>query len=99
MEIDIGEIVYRGEVHRGEHAPILDRELFDAVQAKLAERAIARKLTRSRSPSILASLVLVRLLFLAPQLALVAISELLALAGCWCPSSLVTHGHEFDATV
>ena len=47
----IGEIVYRGEVHRGEHAPIHGRALFDAVQAKLAERAVARKLTRSRSPS------------------------------------------------
>jgi site-specific DNA recombinase len=46
----IGEIVYRGEVHRGEHAPILDRELFDAVQANLAERAVQRKRTRSRSP-------------------------------------------------
>jgi site-specific DNA recombinase len=53
----IGEIVYRGEAHRGEHAPILDRELFDAVQAKLAERAVQRKLTRSRPPSILAGLI------------------------------------------
>jgi recombinase/pyridine nucleotide-disulfide oxidoreductase len=52
----IGEIVYRGGIHRGEHPPILDRELFDAVQAGLAERAVARKLTRSRSPSILADL-------------------------------------------
>jgi hypothetical protein len=34
----IGEIVYRGEVHRGEHAPIPDHDLFNAVQAKLAER-------------------------------------------------------------
>jgi site-specific DNA recombinase len=53
----IGEIVYRGEVHRGEHAPILDRELFDAVQANLAEQAVQRKRTRSRSPSILAGLI------------------------------------------
>jgi site-specific DNA recombinase len=53
----IGEIVYRGEVHRGEHAPILGRALFDAVQAKRAARAVARKLTRSRSPSILAGLI------------------------------------------
>src|SRR3984893_19173332 len=54
----IGEIVYRGEIHRGEHAPILDREIFEAVQAKLAERAVQRKLTRSGSPSILAGLIL-----------------------------------------
>src|SRR6267154_359039 len=39
----IGEIVYRGEVHRGEHEPILDRLLFDAVQARLAEQAVERR--------------------------------------------------------
>jgi site-specific DNA recombinase len=39
----IGEICYRGEVHAGEHEPILDRALFDAVQAKLAANAIERK--------------------------------------------------------
>jgi hypothetical protein len=32
----ICEIVDRGEAHKGEHAPILDRELFDAVQARHA---------------------------------------------------------------
>jgi site-specific DNA recombinase len=53
----IGEIVYRGEVHKGEQVPILDRRLFDAVQARLAERAVVRKLSRSRSPSILAGLI------------------------------------------
>ena len=35
----IGEVVYRGEVHRGDHAPILDRRLFEAVQAKLAAQS------------------------------------------------------------
>ena len=30
----IGEITYRGEVHHGEHEPILTRDLFEAVQAK-----------------------------------------------------------------
>jgi DNA invertase Pin-like site-specific DNA recombinase len=39
----IGEVVYRGEVHRGDHAPILDRPLFEAVQAKLATRAVSRR--------------------------------------------------------
>jgi hypothetical protein len=39
----IGEVVYRGEVHRGDHAPILDRALFDAVQARLAAQAVARR--------------------------------------------------------
>ena len=37
----IGEITYRGEVHRGEHEPILSRDLFEAVQATfLALRTI-----------------------------------------------------------
>ena len=36
----IGEVVYRGEIHKGEHAPILERELFEAVQARLAERRV-----------------------------------------------------------
>jgi DNA invertase Pin-like site-specific DNA recombinase len=39
----IGEVVYRGHVHRGEHAPILDRALFEAVQDKLAGQAVARR--------------------------------------------------------
>jgi hypothetical protein len=49
----IGDVAYRGEIHKGEHAPILERELFDAVQAKLAERAVRRKIRRSRSPALL----------------------------------------------
>src|SRR5713101_4601993 len=39
----LGEVMYRGEVHAGEHEPILDRELFAAVQAKRAANAVARK--------------------------------------------------------
>ena len=53
----IGEVVYRGETHKGEHAPILERELFDAVQAKLADRVVRRKMRRSRSPSLLMGLI------------------------------------------
>ena len=40
----IGEVVYRGEVLRGEHEPILSRDLFDAVQEKLAANAVARQI-------------------------------------------------------
>ena len=50
----IGEVVYRGDIHRGEHEPILDRALFEAVQEKLADGAVLRKLRRSSSPSMLA---------------------------------------------
>jgi site-specific DNA recombinase len=42
----IGEVVYRGETHRGEHEPILDRGMFEAVQAKFATGAVARQVRR-----------------------------------------------------
>src|SRR2546430_9031446 len=49
----IGEVVYRGEVHRGEHEPILNSALFEAVQAKLAAQAVARRCRLRGSPPIL----------------------------------------------
>jgi site-specific DNA recombinase len=49
----IGEVVYRGEVHRGEHEPILDSALFEAVQAKLAAQAVARRCRLRGSPALL----------------------------------------------
>jgi hypothetical protein len=49
----IGEVVYRRAVHPGEHEPILDRALLDAVQAKLAASANTRQLKLQTSPSIL----------------------------------------------
>src|SRR5437762_1568342 len=49
----IGEVVYRGEVHRGEHEPILNSALFEAVQDKLAAQAVARRCRLRGSPAIL----------------------------------------------
>src|SRR5215211_1823183 len=49
----IGEVVYRGEVHRGEHEPILDSTLFEAVQAKLAAQARTRRCRLRGSPALL----------------------------------------------
>jgi site-specific DNA recombinase len=49
----IGEVVYRGEVHRGEHEPILDSALFEAVRAKLAAQAVARRCRLRGSPALL----------------------------------------------
>ena len=49
----IGEVVYRGATHRGEHEPILDRELFEAVQAKLATNTVLRQVRLKGSPAIL----------------------------------------------
>ena len=50
----IGEVHYKGKIHPGEQVPIVDRELFEAVQAKLAAGANARQLKLRASPSILA---------------------------------------------
>src|SRR6266404_2815721 len=47
----IGEVVYRGDVHRGEHEPILDSALFEAVQGKLAAQAVARRCRLRGSPA------------------------------------------------
>jgi site-specific DNA recombinase len=49
----IGEVVYRGEVHRGDHEPILDRALFEAVQKKLATQAVERRCRLRGSPALL----------------------------------------------
>src|SRR5206468_5144314 len=49
----VGEVVYRGEVHRVEHEPILDRDLYAAVQAKLVANAVARQVRLKGSPAIL----------------------------------------------
>jgi site-specific DNA recombinase len=49
----IGEVAYRGEVHRGEHEPILTRDLFDAVQEKLAANAVARQVRLRGSAALL----------------------------------------------
>lgn len=50
----IGEVVYRGGIHVGEHESIIERPLFEAVQAKLAASATARQLHLRGSAAILA---------------------------------------------
>jgi site-specific DNA recombinase len=49
----IGEVVYRGEVQRGQHEPILESALFEAVRAKLAAQAAARRCRLRGSPAML----------------------------------------------
>jgi DNA invertase Pin-like site-specific DNA recombinase len=49
----IGEVVYRGEIHPGEHEPILQRVLFEAVQTKLKANAVDRRMRLRASPAIL----------------------------------------------
>ncbi|TAL83902.1 MAG: recombinase family protein [Beijerinckiaceae bacterium] len=53
----VGEIAYRGEIHKGQHEAIITRDLFDAVQARLAEGTVARRKTRTQSKSVLAGLI------------------------------------------
>jgi site-specific DNA recombinase len=50
----IGEVVYRGAVHSGEQEPIVDRALFEAVQARLAVSAANRQVRIRSAPAILA---------------------------------------------
>ena len=49
----LGEILFKGKIYAGEHPPILDRELFDAVRAKLANQAAERQLKIRASAAIL----------------------------------------------
>jgi site-specific DNA recombinase len=52
----IGEVAYRGEIHPGEHPSIVDRPLFEAVQARLKEKAVTRRIFRTQSPAFLMGL-------------------------------------------
>ena len=54
-----GEIVHKGQSHPGEHPPIIDQPLWDAVQARLAGNSGGRKVgTHTRQPSLLAGMLL-----------------------------------------
>ena len=49
----IGEVAYRGAIHAGGHQAIIERKLFEAVQARLAENAVSRRARLGSSPAIL----------------------------------------------
>ena len=49
----IGEVTFKGEVLGGEQPAILDRELFEAVQARLSEQVNNHKVARTRSEALL----------------------------------------------
>jgi len=52
-----GEIVHKGQSHPGEHTPIIDQPLWDAVQMRLAGNTTERTSgTRTHQPSLLAGL-------------------------------------------
>jgi hypothetical protein len=49
----IGEVAFKGEVLTGEQLPIVDRSLFDAVQARLNEQLNNHKASRMKSEALL----------------------------------------------
>lgn len=53
----IGEVKYRNEILRGEQKPILDRKLFDAVQAKLDQQRQATATDRNNSEALLTGII------------------------------------------
>jgi hypothetical protein len=53
----IGDVVYRGEIFAGEHQAILEKGLFEAVQARMAEQTVRRREARTSSPAILTGLI------------------------------------------
>src|SRR4051794_16209113 len=54
----IGEVRYKNEIFSGPQPPILDPELFEAVQAKLTEQWSHRTATRNKSASLLSGLLI-----------------------------------------
>jgi site-specific DNA recombinase len=53
----VGEVDFKGEILKGEQPPILDKKLFDAVQAKLSDQATNHNSTRFNSEALLAGLI------------------------------------------
>src|SRR5215467_1332305 len=52
-----GEIVHKGQSHRGEHTPIIDQPMWDTVQEQLAANTATRNSgTWTRQPSLLAGM-------------------------------------------
>ena len=49
----IGEVPFKGEILQGEQPAIVDRDLFDAVQAKLSEQMNSHKAARMKSEALL----------------------------------------------
>src|SRR5258705_4761769 len=50
----VGEVAFKGEILRGEQTAIVDRDLFDAVQAKLDDQVNSYRTARMNSEALLA---------------------------------------------
>ena len=54
----VGDVAHRGQRHPGQHPAIIERTVFDAVQARLADNGSDRRSpTNLRSPSLLSGLI------------------------------------------
>ncbi len=49
----VGDVTHKGKWHPGEHRAIIDKETFDAVQARLSSNSVIRKNRRSESGALL----------------------------------------------
>jgi site-specific DNA recombinase len=49
----LGEVVFKGEILAGEQPAIVDRDLFEAVQAKLNDQVTNHKVSRTKSEALL----------------------------------------------
>jgi len=49
----LGEVVFKGEILAGEQSAIVDRDLFEAVQAKLNDQVTNHKVSRTKSEALL----------------------------------------------
>jgi hypothetical protein len=52
----VGEVMFKGEILPGPQLPLLDRSLFDAVQAKLTEQWSHRTTSKQKSKTLLSGL-------------------------------------------
>ena len=55
--IYVGEVVHKDKVYPGEHEPIVSREVFDAVQTKLADRTASSSGSVRKRVSLLAGMI------------------------------------------
>src|SRR5260370_19275700 len=49
----MGDVLFKGEILKGEQPAIVDRDLFEAVQAKLSEQVNGHKAARMKSEALL----------------------------------------------
>jgi site-specific DNA recombinase len=56
----VGQVGHKGQIYPGEHTAIIDRTLWDAVQATLAGNRVARRLGQGKAPCLLTGLMVDR---------------------------------------